>query len=177
MGYQFEAELREQAGKLIDSLAEDGIQGSTQPDGLRDFMIKINISRDQVIFGNVNLYYSPKKKSFSLKTHELTDKSIVPDVETTWVRNISINQIAVMPPVVDQENISQRNILLAKAEYLYHVMAPYRDCWFDFSGFAEVLEQLCNCSGKLEKPRQIIDKAYDFYALESIYRKIKETPI
>lgn len=177
MGYQFETELREQAVKLIDSLAEDGIQGSIQPDGLRDFMIKINISRDQVIFGNVNLYYSPKKQSFSLKTHELRDKSIVPDIEAAWARNFSINQIAVMPPVHDEENISQRSTLLAKAEYLYHFMAPYRDCWFDFSDFAEVLEQLCNCSGKLEKPGQIIDKAYDFYALESIYREIKETPI
>ncbi len=87
MGYLFEVELKEKAEKFIQALAADGISGSIVPDGFRDYLVKISITRGQKLFGNVNIYYSPNKQSFSLKTHELRDKSIGPEIEAAWTRH------------------------------------------------------------------------------------------
>ena len=48
---------------------------------------------------------------------------------------------------------------------------------FDFSDFAKALEQACNGLGRLEKTKRIIDKVYDFYALEAIYHEITDIPL
>lgn len=87
MGYLFETELREEAEKYIKTLGVAGIQGRIAPDGFRDYLVKLSISVGQKSFGNINLYYSPNKKSFSLKTHELKEKSIIPELETAWASN------------------------------------------------------------------------------------------
>jgi ribonuclease HI len=87
MGYLFEAELQDQAEKFILALTADGISGNIAPDGFRDYLVKISITRGQKLFGNINIYYSPNKQSFSLKTHELKDKSIVPEIEAAWARH------------------------------------------------------------------------------------------
>ncbi len=102
MGYLFETELREKAGKFINSLEADGIQGSVPLDGFRDFMVKINIAHGYKLYGNINLYYSPNKHSFSLKTHELIDKSIVPDIEDAWTRFFYGKQILGKPSVATE---------------------------------------------------------------------------
>lgn len=86
MGYLFESELRNQAEKFILALMADGISGSIAPDGFRDYLVKINITSGQKLLGNINLYYSPNKQSFSLKTHELRDKSIAPEIQAAWAR-------------------------------------------------------------------------------------------
>ena len=99
MGYLLETELREQAEKFINSLETDEIQGNIAQDGFRDYMVKINITRGQRLFGNINLYYSPNKHSFSLKTHELIDKSIIPDIEAAWARFFYGNQIPIKPSI------------------------------------------------------------------------------
>lgn len=413
MGYLFETELRKQAEKFINSLETDEIQGSIAQDGFRDYMVKINITRGQELFGNINLYYSPNKHCFSLKTHELIDKSIIPNIEAAWARFFYGNQIPIKPSIssemvtksweyeayvdgsfvdgpvgygtlilksgkpvyeigatvltpalldmhqvggelqavytviewcqnnhvpgisifydyegierwatgswkannpatqayasfirdcgiqitwnkikshsgnpwneyVDQlakqgsqssktnssntidkfntillkaqefisflenekitatvagilngqfvrilvqprgqmdiyctrkrtpeepylsnfsdaqlqkrfeelwqsfyrgetisieENTPPQSPILVEVEYLYRIMAPYRDCWFDFSDFAKALEQACNGLGRLEKTRRIIDKVYDFYALEAIYHEITDIPL
>lgn len=87
MEYLFETELREEAEKFIKTLVVAGIQGRIAPDGFRDYLVKLSISVGQKSFGNINLYYSPNKKSFSLKTHELKEKSIIPELETAWASN------------------------------------------------------------------------------------------
>jgi ribonuclease HI len=102
MGYLFETELRDQAEKFIRSLAADGIQGSIAPDGFRDYLVKVIVARGQKPFGNINLYYSPNKQSFSLKTHELKDKSIIPDIEAAWTRHFYGKQMPKQTSVVAQ---------------------------------------------------------------------------
>lgn len=99
MGYLFETELREQAEEFINSLEKDEIQGSIAQDGFRNYMVKINITRGQKFFGNINLYYSLNKNSFSLKTHELIDKSIIPDIEAAWAHFFYGNQIPKEPSI------------------------------------------------------------------------------
>jgi ribonuclease HI len=87
MGYLFEVELQDQAEKFILALTADGISGSIAPDGFRDYLVKISITRGQKLFGHINIYYNPNKQSFSLKTHELGDKSIGPVIEAAWARH------------------------------------------------------------------------------------------
>jgi len=86
MGYKFEEELRERAERFIEALADVGISGSILPGSFRDYMVKVSVQRHGQGFGNAILYYSPKKDQFSLKTHELSDKSIVPHLEACWDR-------------------------------------------------------------------------------------------
>lgn len=84
MPYKYEAELGREAESFIVALDRAGIKGTIVPNTFRDYMVKVSIHRTGRSFGHVNLYYSPKKDRFSLKTHELRDKSIVPDLEACW---------------------------------------------------------------------------------------------
>jgi len=84
MAYKFEDELRKRAGCFVETLAEAGIEAAIVPGSFRDYMVKVSVSRSGRAFGHVNLYYSPKKNRFSLKTHELKDKSIVSELQACW---------------------------------------------------------------------------------------------
>ncbi len=84
MAYLYEVELHKEAEKFIRALEAAGILGRIAPDGFRDYLVKIAVTRGQKSFGNVNLYYTATKQSFSLKCHELKDKSITPDLEMIW---------------------------------------------------------------------------------------------
>lgn len=84
MGYLFEAELRAEAENFIRTLEAIGIQGRIAPDGFGDYLVKVIITRGEMRYGNINLYYSPNKRTFSIKTHELKDKFVVPDIESAW---------------------------------------------------------------------------------------------
>ncbi len=84
MGYLFEVELRAEAENFIRVLEASGIQGRIALDGFRDYLVKVTIFHGEKWYGNVNLYYSPSKRNFSIKTHELKDKSVIPDIESAW---------------------------------------------------------------------------------------------
>ena len=56
------------------------------PGSFRDYLVKVSVRRVGRPFGHVNLYYSPKKDRFSLKTHELREKAVIPDLEACWDR-------------------------------------------------------------------------------------------
>ncbi len=86
MGYKFEGKLRERANAYVETLVSAGIVGSITPGSFRNYMVKVSVTRGGQRLGNVNLYYSPKKDRFTLKTHELRDKSVIPDLETCWDR-------------------------------------------------------------------------------------------
>lgn len=87
MGYLFESELRIEAEKLINILMISGIQGNIPQDGFRDYLVKISISVEQKNIGIINLYYSPNKKRFSIKTYEIKEKSIIPLIENMWTKH------------------------------------------------------------------------------------------
>lgn len=84
MGYLHQEALRQRAKQLVDDLARVGVQGWVVEDAFRDYLAKVAASKDGKLCGNLNLYYSSKRDEFSLKTHELRDKSIIPDVERAW---------------------------------------------------------------------------------------------
>ena len=86
MPYKFEEELRETAESFIKALAGAGFEGAIVPGSFRDYTVKVSVQRAGQPSGHVNLYYSPQKDQFSLKTHELRDKAVIPDLEACWDR-------------------------------------------------------------------------------------------
>ena len=84
MPYKYESELERKAESFIVALDRAEIKGAIVPNSFRDYVVKVSIRRAGRSFGHVNLYYSPKKDKFSLKSHELKDKSIVPDLKACW---------------------------------------------------------------------------------------------
>jgi ribonuclease HI len=94
MPYKCEEELRQGAERFIKVLGEAGIDGAIIPGSARDYTLKVSIERGGHSFGHVNLYYSPKKDGFSMKTHELAEKAISPDLEACWERSFSLGQAA-----------------------------------------------------------------------------------
>jgi ribonuclease HI len=84
MAYKFQDKLRARASAFIESLMHADITGNILPDSFRDYTVKIAISIRGNEFGNASLYYSPNKNAFSLKVHELKDKSILAQLERCW---------------------------------------------------------------------------------------------
>jgi ribonuclease HI len=85
--YQFEPRLRNRAAEFIRALDVAGIEGTIIEDSIREYSVKISVSKNGQDFGPVVLYHGPKSNSFSMKTHELCDKSIAPAVEDCWKEN------------------------------------------------------------------------------------------
>ena len=81
---KFEGELRARAEEFIRVAKRAKIAGAIVEDSFRDYMVKISITTEGCEFGNATIYYSPKTNSFSLKTHELKNKSIAPQLEECW---------------------------------------------------------------------------------------------
>jgi len=86
MRYRYEGELRQCAERFIESLAQVGIEGTIMADSLREYSVKVAISRGERSFGPAIIYYSPKKGNFTMRTHELKDASIASELEACWNR-------------------------------------------------------------------------------------------
>ncbi len=84
MGYLFEDKLRARAARFVAALGRAGIRGEIVEDSFRDYTVKVALSFGGRDYGNVNLYFGPKQNAFSLKTHELKDKSLVARLEACW---------------------------------------------------------------------------------------------
>ena len=84
MPYKYQAKLRKRAELFIEMLAKAEIEGAILPGSFRDYLVKVFIRREGKPFGYVNLYYSPTKERFTLKTNELKNKTIIPDLKACW---------------------------------------------------------------------------------------------
>ena len=98
MKYKCQDELLKTAGEFIRLLSQYEITAAIVEDSFRDYTVKVSVSIGDETFGNVNLYYSPKKDIYSLRTHELLDKSIIPKLEECWQK---------MFPKADDDSICQ----------------------------------------------------------------------
>ncbi|MGA9772172.1 MAG: RNase H family protein [Blastocatellia bacterium] len=81
---KFEAKLRARAEAFIRAAKRANIAGAIVENSFSDYMVKVSITTEGREFGNATIYYSPKTNSFSLKTHELKDGSIAPQLEACW---------------------------------------------------------------------------------------------
>ncbi len=86
MVYKFQDELFEASEEFIRLLKDEGIAAAVIEDSFRDYTVKVSISGSDGSSGKVNIYYSPKRDSYSLRTRELKDKAIIPELEKCWGR-------------------------------------------------------------------------------------------
>jgi ribonuclease HI len=71
MKYSNEHEIRRGADICIQALSDKGYSAFLLGDSLREYSIKIALVAEQPL-GNIIVYYSPKKKKYSLVTSELS---------------------------------------------------------------------------------------------------------
>ncbi len=82
MAYKCEERLTRRAQEFIQLLSKVNIDGEIKL--IRNYLIKILIREDNKAYGNLNIYYSPKKDSYTLKTHELKDAQIEGRLIQLW---------------------------------------------------------------------------------------------
>ncbi len=84
MVYKYQQEVQKRAKAFVRDLAQVGVSAGIVPGSFRDYMVKVSVKRGERTYGNVNIYYSPKRDAYTLKTHELKDKSIAPELQVYW---------------------------------------------------------------------------------------------
>ncbi|TDX51664.1 RNase H family protein [Orenia marismortui] len=82
MAYKCEKELRLKAKEFIEKLKNEDIEGEITQ--VRDYMVKVNIKKNDDQFGNLNIYYSPKKEKYTLKCHELRNRQLEQGLISLW---------------------------------------------------------------------------------------------
>ncbi|WP_083189861.1 RNase H family protein [Orenia metallireducens] len=82
MAYRCEEQLKVKANQFLKKLKEEGIEGEIKQ--IRDYLIKLAIIVEDEACGYLNLYYSPKKDKYTLKTNELKQKEVKKKVLITW---------------------------------------------------------------------------------------------
>lgn len=82
--YQYEGKLRSRAAQFIRELRNAEIDGAITEDSIREYSLGVSISSNGKDFGKAVVYYSPRSDLFSMKTHELKDKSIATRLADCW---------------------------------------------------------------------------------------------
>ncbi len=67
---KYRKELEETGWKLVEKLLLAGFRATIDDESYRDYSVRIDVESH----GGINLYYSPKKKSFKTTFHEIKDK-------------------------------------------------------------------------------------------------------
>lgn len=84
MFYKNQEEVKRRAEEYIMSLRSAGFSAKLRQESFRDYSVKVSISKETQHLGDVIIYYSPKKDSYKLGTHELKDQSVKSDLEDIW---------------------------------------------------------------------------------------------
>jgi ribonuclease HI len=82
--YRFEDQLRARALEFVRALERAGVTAAIVDNSLREYSIKVSVSQNERDFGAAIVYYKPTSDSFSMRMHELKDKSIAPLLEACW---------------------------------------------------------------------------------------------
>lgn len=90
---QFKSRLQDRAEQFIQTLKRAGIDAAIVEDSFRQYSVKIFIHPNGRDAGVAVLYYSPKSDSFSLKLHEMADRSIGPSLEDLLKAAPSIDEV------------------------------------------------------------------------------------
>jgi len=177
MQYKCQEKLQQKAEQYIQALKNIGISAWIIPDSFRDYTVKVLITKSDKSLGNVNLYYSPNKESFSLGTNEMKDKYIDSDLMECFYsipnkyfeENVNIGDEKIFEKKLAEQKISNS---LSELDYYYNILKPYENCDFDFIVIANSIQ---NVFMQLQKAPIDVDKMrHDFKKLEQIYFDLKE---
>ncbi len=82
---KYEKEVKEKALEFVEELRENSFDAILVEDSLRDYTIKVNISKEGENLGKVSIYYKPTKDSYTLTTLELR-RDYIEEIESIWNR-------------------------------------------------------------------------------------------
>jgi ribonuclease HI len=84
LAYQYETQLTGKADEFIRKLEQAGFSAKIIPGSMREYNLKIGVSKDNQPHETVLLFYSPKKDCFSPKYHEMKNRAFEPELEAIW---------------------------------------------------------------------------------------------
>ena len=84
MAYKFQEQVRKRAEQFVDDLRATEFSAEILENSFRDYCVKVSISSRSKFIGNGIIYYSPKKDSYRMGTHEIEDQSYVSALEDVW---------------------------------------------------------------------------------------------
>lgn len=79
--YECQNELDQKARELETFLIRRGFDVELEEDSFRDYTVKLSAIVAGAAVGKINLYYSPNKKSFTYRTHEIKDRSAARELD------------------------------------------------------------------------------------------------
>lgn len=136
MVYKYQEQVRIRAKQYIADLKSGGFSAELQENSFRDYCVKVSISSGTQSIGNAIIYYSPKKDSYRLGTHELKDQSYVTALEDTWFATDEIDKKQSETPSGWQiytdgsffaGNIGLGAVILREGEVKHEISAPVDD--------------------------------------------------
>lgn len=74
---KYRKELEETAWSLVERLLLAGYRATVDDDSFRDYSVKVELEG----IGGINLYYSPRKKTFTTTYHEIKDKTTAKELK------------------------------------------------------------------------------------------------
>lgn len=77
-------ELEAFGNKFIKILKDNDFIAAFDDTSFRDYLLQISVRNKLVNLGKINVYYKPSKKSFSLITSNIKDKSSVEIINKCW---------------------------------------------------------------------------------------------
>lgn len=152
MGYKYQEEVKRRAEEYILSLRSNGFMANLRRESFRDYSVKISITKKAQHLGDVILYYSPKKDSYKLSTHELKDQSNKSDLEDIWfeekaslngcVKSIATGwQIYVDGSWIDG-NIGYGVVILKEDQLIHEIAEPIKNSDQELKNIRQVAGEL-----------------------------------
>jgi ribonuclease HI len=83
--FKFENELRGKGQQLAASLSGAGIEAAVKEDSFRDYTVKVSVKHGGKSGGFINVYYSPNRKEYTCKTHQVTQADLIPRIDDVWM--------------------------------------------------------------------------------------------
>lgn len=114
MNYPHQEILEKTANKLIQHCLKQDLKASILSDSYREFSVKLSIANKVKSCGNCILYYSPKRKEFTIGTQELKDVSIEPFLKSFLSPNGEKKEDTI-------DSSTELNLLPATSENVYSV--------------------------------------------------------
>ncbi|MCX6090593.1 MAG: hypothetical protein NTX88_09560, partial [Candidatus Atribacteria bacterium] len=108
MSFPYEKILREEAEKFVTSIGEAGLSADIVPNSFREYSVKIVINCNNHPEGYIPIYYSPRKKTFTIHFQELKNKALAPVLEKHWNQREKKEDIGEISIYVDGSHLHGR---------------------------------------------------------------------
>lgn len=81
---KYKKKLAQKSNSFIQKLKSYEIESKILENTFAEYSVKLSVQKDSTNFGHIVLYHKPTNDTYSIKFHELKNKSIVQELETIW---------------------------------------------------------------------------------------------